>query len=76
MVERFAAYFKLNPTWGSLHIVLDDLNTENHHVEFCIKSAQERGDKEGEDLGRILLKLSESQRARIDRLVTGSPQDL
>lgn len=70
MVERFAAYFDTDPTWGSLHIVLADDNVEDHFVDFCIEYARKAGDVEGEALAHILRSLSRSQRGRIDRKVT------
>jgi len=70
VIDRFKAYHELprNGAWGSLHIVLDDQNLKDHFVEFCIKYAEERGDTEGAELGRILLKMSETQRSKISRL--------
>lgn len=67
MVERFAAYYVLNPAWGSLHIVLDDWNIEHGHVEWCIGYAERSGDDEGAALARILLSLTKSQRGRVGR---------
>lgn len=65
--ERFRAYHRKNITWGSLHIVLDDLNLEDHSVEFCLSYAKENGDREGAELAEILRKLSRTQRRRIAR---------
>lgn len=64
-LRRFRAYFALNPTWGSLHVVLDDENVEDCHVQSCIEFAQSRGDAEGAALGHVLLALSQSQRMKI-----------
>lgn len=49
----------------SLHIVLDDGNIDDHHVEFCIEEAVSKGDKQGENLARIILSLSRRQRASL-----------
>lgn len=64
---RFNAYYSMpeNGVWGSMHIVLDDRNLENHSVDFCIKLAKERGDKEGHELALILRRLSKTQRGKI-----------
>jgi hypothetical protein len=67
LVDRFAAYYELNPTWGSLHIVLDDGNIENGHVEFCAQYAIENGDIEGALLATILSAMTKSQRSRIGK---------
>lgn len=62
MVERFAAYYRLEPVWGSLHIVLEDMNLKDDHVRFCIQWAETEGDEEGKALGEILLTLTRTQR--------------
>lgn len=54
-----------NGAGGSLHIVLDDFNLEDHSVQFCIEWAEERGDTEGAEIGRLLLQMTRSQRGRI-----------
>ncbi len=54
-----------NGVGGSLHIVLDDGNTENRHVAFCINYARECGDEDGVKLGELLLKMSRTQRHKI-----------
>lgn len=59
------AYYAKHPTGGSLHIVLDDNNVEDGHVEYCIKYAHEQGDEEGRLLGELLLRMSKTQRLRI-----------
>ena len=67
VIDLFKAYYARpgNGVWGSLHIVLDDGNLEDSSVEFCLKYAEEKGDTEGAELARILLKLSISQRKKI-----------
>lgn len=54
-----------NGVGGNLHIVLDDGNVHDDHVKFCIDQSIERGDKDGEYLGRILLSMSFTQRTKI-----------
>ena len=67
LIEKFATYHQReeNSAWGSLHIVLDDGNFENGHVDFCIEYALEKGDLDGWQLAKILRQLSISQRMKI-----------
>lgn len=67
-VPRFAAYLKREPSWGCLHVVLDDLNLEDSWVEWCREYAQSEGDAEAEELAAALLDMSRTQRAKLDRL--------
>lgn len=67
LMDRFNAYYRANPTWGSLHIVLEDWNLATHHVEWCLGYAQAKGDAEGAELAQILLGMSKSQRGRISK---------
>lgn len=68
VLVRFAAYNEIHPSWGSLHIVLDDENVEDWHVGWCIGYADAKGDEEGSALGYILLDMSESQRRKMANL--------
>ena len=54
-----------NGVGGNLHIVLDDGNIKDHHVEFCIKRALDDGDTDGVTLGKEILKLSATQRKKL-----------
>ncbi len=54
-----------NGVGGSLHIVLDDGNTEDDHVKWCIEYAKERGDAAGVELGETLLRMSRTQRGKL-----------
>lgn len=67
IIERFKAYHNApnNGAWGSLHIVLDDGNIEDKHIEFCIKNAVERKDGEGAELAKLLLAFTKTQRIKI-----------
>ena len=65
VVPLFAAFYQMFPTWGVLHIVLDDGNVENHFIESCIAQAEETGDEVGALLGRTLLKMSKTQRLKL-----------
>lgn len=68
-LERFQAYYDVNPAWGNLHIVLDDENIKDDHIEYCIKRCVDHGDGAGCYLGNLLLKMSESQRLKISRSI-------
>jgi len=65
VIERFREYQAKNPAWGSLHIVLDDGNVEDHSVLFCYQYAIEKQDLEGADLALLLLKMSKTQRLKL-----------
>lgn len=69
VIDRFAAYHRREPAWGSLHVVLDDGNVADEFVRGCIEHAEGMGDAEGAELARILLSMSKTQRARLPRLV-------
>lgn len=51
-----------NAAGGHLHIVLDDGNTEWHHVDWCYKIAAENGDYLGALICDVLLCFSEEER--------------
>ena len=70
VIDRFIAYHGLpeNAAWGSLHIVLEDDNVDDSSVRYCIDYALERGDKEGAELAKILLRMSKTQRLKLGRL--------
>lgn len=68
VIERFREYHLDHPAWGSLHIVLDDFNVHDHHVQHCVEYAEEQGDLEGKALALILLQMSKSQRLKLSRL--------
>lgn len=65
--DRFDAYHRKHPSWGSLHIVLDDDNVKDDDVRFCLRLAEEHDDAEGAVLARILLRLSKTQRLKLGR---------
>ena len=54
-----------NSVGGSLHIVLEDGNVENHWVQSCREWAVEAGDDDGVALADILLKMSKTQRMKL-----------
>ena len=66
VAEIAKAFYNMpgNECGGNLHVVLDDLNTEDRWVQSCIDSAVEDRDFPAWVLGQILLKCSKSQRSR------------
>jgi hypothetical protein len=65
LLQRFYNYYEENPAWGALHIVLDDGNISDIDIEFCIDYAIKNNDLEGEELGKLLLTLSQTQRLKL-----------
>lgn len=73
VVERFRAYYNRTDgfggcEWGVLHTVLSDDNLSDGSVRFCIHTAIEERDVEGEALARLLLMMSKTQRAKLGRI--------
>jgi hypothetical protein len=54
-----------NGVGGSLHIVLDDDNYEQHHIEWCVTYAEAHRDTRGAALARILAAMSPTQRHKL-----------
>lgn len=71
IVEQFARYYQQpqNGAWGSLHVVLDDHNVDDESVEHCQEWATKRGDTEGAELAGLLLRMSQTQRAKLPHIV-------
>lgn len=63
--------FEGNGAGGSLHVVLDDYNTERDTVAYCMKYASGRGDIAGAQLALLLLALRDDE---IDLAVRGEPK--
>lgn len=59
------AYYQTHPVGGSLHILLDDGNTNDDSAAFCLASAQEKGDVEGEQLAQLIAYMTETQRRKL-----------
>lgn len=66
VAEIAKAFYKLpgNEVGGNLHIVLDDSNILDGHIQYCINAAKQDRDFPAWVLGQILLKCSKSQRCR------------
>ncbi len=71
VIDLFRAYYIKTGSdgWGCLHIVLEEGNVSNHDIEYCLKYAKDNGDIDGENLANILLKMSKTQRLKIDSIV-------
>jgi hypothetical protein len=71
VIDRFRAYHAKpeNSVWGSLHIVLEDMNIKDSSILFCKQWAKDHNDPEGEALADILLTLSWTQRRKLYRIV-------
>jgi len=65
LLDAIRAYYKRYPMGGSLHIVLDDGNTEAWHVQFARDIAISNKDNEGVRLADRLLELDDNQRISI-----------
>jgi hypothetical protein len=50
---------------GTLHIVLEDGNTEDHNVEWCKRYAEDQLDYDGVLVADLLLKFTEDEREEI-----------
>jgi hypothetical protein len=57
-----------NEVGGVLHIVLDDGNVHDEDVRYCIEEADAQGDELGSTLGRVLLRMSKTQRAKLSSM--------
>jgi len=66
-LARFSDYRDKEPTWGVMHIVLEDQNVTDADVQHCIKSAERDNDAEGLYLSKLLLGMSKSQRLNLKR---------
>lgn len=58
-----------NSVGGSLHIVLEDDNIDNHSVDFCIQWAKDHGDEAGVRLGEMIRRLTITQRKKLVRMI-------
>lgn len=67
IIEAAREYYSVpgNEVGGNLHIVLDDGNINNRHIEWCINEASKQGDEKGVALGKMLLDCSITQRKKV-----------
>ena len=68
VLPKVRAYYETNPVGGSLHLVLEDGNVRDKDVQFCLEYAISKGDIEGEELAKILLTMSKTQRLKLHEL--------
>ena len=64
LVEAYLAK-EGNGAGGSLHLVLEDGNTDPRSIRFCIAEARKAGDTDGVELGETILGLSKTQRKKL-----------
>lgn len=64
-IKLIKPYYVNNPSGGSLHIVLDDGNTEDSNLDFCILYALEEGDYSAVVIGGFLLAMTEDEREEL-----------
>jgi len=67
LIPRLKDYYAKpgNGVGGSLHIILEDGNTQDSHVRMCLEWAKERGDADGVMLAEMLLKMTRTQRGKL-----------
>ena len=63
IIQRYYSYG--NTTGGTLHIVLDDGNLEDGHIEFCLEEATRNNDTQAVFIARMLLNMSMTQRRKL-----------
>lgn len=61
------AYYALegNICGGNLHIVLDDENLEDNHLQWCAGLAYGRGDHQAMDIVHLMLFMTMKQRKKV-----------
>lgn len=69
VLDKFVAYYRRHPAWGSLHVVLGDGNIDDGSVEFCRTWAAEHDDQDGVELCDLLMRMSKTQRGKIGNTV-------
>lgn len=72
VIERFEAYHEKpgNESWGALHLVLADGNTEDVFVTGALELAESTGDIEGAELALVLLQMSRTQRRKLPQVIS------
>ena len=54
-----------------LHIVTDDGNVENGHVDFCLRRSRELGHADCIEVAEMLTLMTQTQRLKVGDLMTG-----
>lgn len=57
-----------NSAGGSLCVALDDGKVADYFVSYCLEKAEERGDRDGAAIAKVLLKMSQVQRLKLARM--------
>lgn len=63
------AYMERYPHGGSLHLALEDFNLSDKAIEFCAGIASENGDIHGKNLADMMLRLTQTQRKKLVRMI-------
>ncbi|HHC7101287.1 TPA: hypothetical protein ACN38J_003568 [Vibrio parahaemolyticus] len=56
-------YVSTNKT--NLHMVINNKNIKDEHINFCLEQARKCGDEQGVILAETLLKMSKTQRLKL-----------
>lgn len=56
-------YVNTNKT--SLHMVLNNKNIKDDHINYCLEQARQYGDEQGVSLAETLLNMSKTQRLKL-----------
>jgi hypothetical protein len=64
-IELCKHYYQNNGSGGSLHIILEDGNLENAHINWCAGFACAINDNEGSDIANLMLLMSKTQRKTV-----------
>lgn len=64
-----AAYYRKpeNGAGGHCHVVLDDGNTDNGCIDFCLAECERAGDDDGARIMRLMRQMSQTQRRKVCR---------
>jgi hypothetical protein len=67
LINKALIYHHLpgNGVGGNLHIILDDGNIKNNHIQYCLEISKEKNDKLGIELCELLLKATKTQRQKL-----------
>jgi len=71
VMEKVRAYHFDNPTFGSLHVVLDAGNLDRENVSFCAGWAAAKTDNDAIELIDYLRLMTAEQRRRVYRGIWG-----
>lgn len=58
-----------NCVGGNLHLVLEEGNVQDDHVRYCLERARGAGDEDGVMLAGMLLKMTKTQRPKLEALL-------